>query len=346
MLKKLWILLLLLCLAAVPALADEIPVALSGEGDVTLTEGGTYRLTGTLTGCVTVSCGEENVELILNSVTITNADGPCILLQECGDTVLRLPQGSASVLTSGTACDVLTQSPAEDADGAAILAHCDLSIRGSGALTVNGYLRHGIQSTKDLEIRNGTLTVQAAGQALRGRNSVTVSGGTLVLTAGGDAIHAASAEKDGKGYVLISGGDITITCTGDGVQAAADISVTGGSVSILAGGGSTAVTKSTDDGWGGGRSRGRGWDWDDWYGDTASDGSAVSAKGLKATDSISISDGSVTVNSADDAIHAENGIVISGGILTLATGDDGIHGGTSLSIMNGTVTVTDSYEGL
>ena len=227
-----------------------------------------------------------------------------------------------------------------------MLAHCDLSIRGGGSLTVSGYLRHGIQSTKDLELRNGQLTVRAVGQALRARSSVTLSGGEVTLVSGGDGVHVASAEKEGKGFILAGGTRLTVTCSGDGLQAAGDITVSGGSVTVTAGGGHTSAPER--DGWGWGR-RGRWGDWDDWDDPDDEENSAqsdASTKGLKAAGSILISGGSVTVDSADDAIHAGGAITVESGTLLLATGDDGVHSDSSLTVTGGSVTVTASYEGL
>ena len=105
--RRCLLLLTLLLLTAGCAAGEEVCVTLPESGGVTLTEGGTYRLTGTGTGCVTVECGEDEVELILEDVTLVNPEGPCILLNS-GDAILRLPAGTVSSLTSGTACDVLT----------------------------------------------------------------------------------------------------------------------------------------------------------------------------------------------------------------------------------------------
>lgn len=83
-----------------------------------------------------------------------------------------------------------------------------------------------------------------------------------------------------------------------------------------------------------------------------------STKGIKADNQITISAGTIKINSYDDSIHAnneailENGkiplgnVVISGGTLTLYSNDDGIHGDGSVMISAGIVNVTNSYEGV
>jgi hypothetical protein len=71
-----------------------------------------------------------------------------------------------------------------------------------------------------------------------------------------------------------------------------------------------------------------------------------SAKGLKAGISIDITGGQFIIDSADDAVHANETIAISGGAFVLASGDDAIHADTSLEINGGDLNITASYEGI
>ncbi len=94
------------------------------------------------------------------------------------------------------------------------------------------------------------------------------------------------------------------------------------------------------------------------YVSLSTSGDSTSAKGIKADNEIRILDGTITVQSSDDAVHAngdvalENGsqglgnIIVSGGDLTLTTGDDGIHGDGAVSISGGIIRIPDSYEGV
>lgn len=82
-----------------------------------------------------------------------------------------------------------------------------------------------------------------------------------------------------------------------------------------------------------------------------------STKGIKAANAITIANGSISVKSYDDALHAnadttlENGVAatgnltINGGTVTLYTNDDGLHADGILTVSGGTVTVSHSYEG-
>lgn len=83
-----------------------------------------------------------------------------------------------------------------------------------------------------------------------------------------------------------------------------------------------------------------------------------STKGIKASNEIYITAGTIVIKSYDDAIHAnkdttlENGasatgnVYIDGGVLSVYSNDDGIHADGDLSISDGTINVLNSYEGL
>ncbi len=83
-----------------------------------------------------------------------------------------------------------------------------------------------------------------------------------------------------------------------------------------------------------------------------------SSKGIKADNEIVISGGVITIQSYDDAIHAngdvllENGIYglgnvsIDGGSIVITTKDDGIHADKTVHISGGSIEILTSYEGI
>jgi len=93
-------------------------------------------------------------------------------------------------------------------------------------------------------------------------------------------------------------------------------------------------------------------------GDGNSEKGDHSTKGIKAANEIVINDGTVSIKSYDDAIHAnndttlENGadplgnVTVNGGTITVYSNDDGLHADNLLSISGGTVSVTSAYEGM
>ena len=71
-----------------------------------------------------------------------------------------------------------------------------------------------------------------------------------------------------------------------------------------------------------------------------------SSKGIKSDSSVAINNGTLTIDSSDDAIHSNDSLSISNGTLEISSGDDGIHADASLSITGGKINITKSYEGI
>lgn len=316
--------------------STDASVRIDGQ-TVTITQAGTYQIAGTLDdGALIVESGENaKITLVLGGVSIKNSTGAAIQIATADDVTIELSEGTTNVLQSGEEVDIAAATESEEASGGALQSKVDLKIKGKGSLTVLGYLNNGIHCTKDLKIKNGNISVTALGHGIKGKNSVTVSGGTVTVTSGKDGITSDETENEEKGFVTIEGGEIIITSAGDGVSAETTLTVTGGVISIISGGGSANAQQKTDNmhDW---------WDFDN----SASDDDSVSCKGLKAGKALVISGGSITIDAQDDALHTDGDMTISGGECILSTGDDGAHAALSMTVLDGKITVLTSYEGL
>ncbi len=316
--------------------SSDSSVTIDGQ-TVTITQEGTYIVTGELTdGTLVIEVGKkEDVTLVLSGVSITNSTGAALSVIQADEVTIETASGTVNMLQSGEEASAETDdSDAETASGGALHSTDDLIFRGDGTLTVLGYLNNGIHCTADIEIESGTIHVTAVNHGIKGKKSVTVTGGQIDITSGKDGITSDELNNAEKGFVCIDGGEITITSAGDGISAETALTVSGGTVSIVSGNGSASVqSRTTANGW---------WDFDTASGNT--DG--ISCKGLKSTQSIVISGGMLTVDAADDALHSGDTITISGGEISLSSGDDGIHADKSLTITGGTIMLLTSYEGL
>lgn len=316
--------------------STDASVRIDGQ-TVTITQAGTYQIAGTLDdGALIVESGENaKITLVLGGVSIKNSIGAAIQISTADDVTIELSEGTTNVLQSGEEVDIATATESEEASGGALQSKADLKIKGKGSLTVLGYLNNGIHCTKDLKIKNGNISVTALGHGIKGKNSVTVSGGTVTVTSGKDGITSDETENEEKGFVTIEDGEIIITSVGDGVSAETTLTVTGDVISIISGGGSANAQQKTDNmrDW---------WDFDN----SASDDNSASCKGLKAGKALVISGGSITIDAQDDALHTDGDMTISGGECILSTGDDGAHAALSLTVLDGKITVLTSYEGL
>lgn len=318
------------------------------DGVLTITAAGTYVLSGSFEGRVVISAAEtDKIQLVLNGASVSCENHAALFVEQADKVFLTLAEGTENSLSDGSSYTLA--SGEENVDGA-VFSRADLTINGSGALTVTANCANGIVSKDDMVITGGTIAVNAAEDGLQGKDCVKICGGTLNIKAGGDGIKSSNAEDAAKGFVTLDGGTLTITAENDGVQAETVLRVTGGGLSITTGGGSANAVQSSQGGeMPGGTGRGS-------FGSTvqetavststAAEEESTSAKGLKAGGLVLVESGTVTADSADDTVHSNGGVNINAGALTLATGDDGVHADEALAVTGGEITVSKSYEGL
>ncbi len=290
----------------------------SGVNIHSITQGGTYTFAGTKDdGMITVDAGKEDVNLILDGVTVRNSKGPALYVRSAGKVTLTLAAGSKNLLADGAAYTITDSDSTLDAT---IFSKADLTVNGSGSLTVEGNYKHGVVSKDDLVISSGTLTVTAQNVGLNGKDCVKIHDGSITLQAGSDGIRSDNTEDTAKGYVYLNGGTVQITAGNDGIQAETVVKVENVELAITAGGGSAGSLTSSDE----------------------------SYKGIKAGSDLYITGGVFRLDTRDDCLHSNGTITISGGIYTLSSGDDGVHADTDLAVSGEKtkLTVTKSYEGL
>ena len=306
---------------------------------ITITAAGIYNVQGTLNNgqIIVDASSEDKVTLLLNGASISNASSAPIYVLNAGKTIIELVAGTQNTVTDGAAYVFENADTTEP--NAAIFSNDDLTIKGSGALTVNANYKNGIVSDDDLKITGGTITVSAVNDAIKGKSSVAVKDGVLTINAGGDGIQSTDEEDAEKGTVAVEGGTLYINAALDGIQAATTLAVSGGVLNITSGGGSVNGISKTEN-WGGGRGMPQSPD------QTVVEDESESTKGLKAGVALTISGGTISIDSADDALHANDSILIEAGELTLTSGDDGMHADTALTINSGTIDITESYEGI
>ena len=295
--------------------------------DVSITAAGTYVFSGDCdNGSITVKKGVTGVTIVLNGLTLTNDDSAAITLNKTAEASLIAAAG-----TTNTVAD--TEGSSDENAAVKVKSGAALAIGGTGTLTVDGNAKNGIKGAADavITVAEGKLNINAVDDGLSCDDELNITGGTLSITAGGDAVKASpdtgeNPDTTSLGNVTISGGTLTLSAAADGIQADGDLTISGGTFDVTANGGHT--TALTDD--------------------------SASCKGFKAGKTLTVTGGTLTVDSADDALHASNDVTISGGTLTLATGDDGVHADNDLvigtkgasSTSTPRINITASYEGL
>lgn len=297
--------------------------------DVSITAAGTYVFSGDCdNGSITVKKGVTGVTIVLNGLTLTNDDSAAITLNKTAEASLIAAAG-----TTNTVAD--TEGSSDENAAVKVKSGASLSIGGTGTLTVDGNAKNGIKGAADavITVAEVKLNINAADDGLSCDDELNITGGTLSITAGGDAVKASPDTGDTEnqdttslGNVTITGGTLTLNATEDGIQADGDLTISGGTFHVKTNGGHT--TALTDD--------------------------SASCKGFKAGKTLTVTGGTVNVDSADDALHANEDVTITGGTLTLAAGDDAVHADNDLvigtkgasSTSTPRINITASYEGL
>lgn len=275
---------------------------------LTITEAGTYILSGTLEdGTVTVNVSKDDkVQLVLNGVSVTSSKSAAMLVESADKVFITLAEGTENSLTSA----VFDEN--SDVDGV-VFARDDIVFNGTGSLIITS-ANHGIVGKDDVKIASGTYAITARGRGIDANDSVRIADGSFTIVSEKDAIRAKNEEDAEKGYVFIAGGSFDLTVSGGAANGAAH----------------------TDNMfWG--RS---------WSNTAVSDTDTPSTKGIKASGGMIVTGGTIAIDSADDALHSDTDVTLYGGAFTINTGDDGIHADSALTINGGDIHIKQSYEGL
>jgi hypothetical protein len=283
------------------------------KGDVvTITTAGTYLLSGSLgDGQVVVnSPGDGKVKLVLDGVDIASATTSPVVVTGADEAVVILADGSENTLSDSPAASADDEKP--DAPTATLFSAADLTIAGTGSLTINGKSKDGIASKDGLVILGGTVNVDALDDAIAGKDYLVIDDGTLFVTAGGDGLKSNGDTPGELGWIRVDGGAATVEAVSDGVAAEGAITVTGGTVEVAKSddgvqarvidlsGGTLSIAAIGD-----GIKAGSG---------TAAPGAPkVVEDGVKLT----VSDGTVIIDASGDGIDSKGTATITGGVVTI-----------------------------
>lgn len=293
------------------------------ESNAVIKQEGTYILSGKLSdGQITVEAEDTaKLQLVLDNANINCDTSAAIYVKNADKVFITLADGTENALSNKK--DFVSTDD-NNIDGV-IFSKSNLTVNGTGELTVNAVYGNGIVSKGDLKITSGSCTVDAANHTLQGKDSIRIAGGTLNLTAAEDCLHSKNSDDDSndKGFVYILGGTLNISAGDDGIHADKGLTVKGGTINI---------NKSNE--------------------------------GLEG-ETINISGGDITVKSSDDGINASGGssdtdtagmedpfsadencsIIISGGVLKVDADGDGIDSNGSLKVTGGETYVEGPTNG-
>ncbi len=118
-----------------------------------------------------------------------------------------------SITDGGAYSDSTAINGVTEEQDAAFFSEGDLVFGGSGSLTINGKgsIQPALCSDEAIRIEDGTLTITgSAKDGIHASEGVVITGGTIDVTATGDAIDG------GEGIFTASGGSFTLVNTGEG----------------------------------------------------------------------------------------------------------------------------------
>ncbi|MTB87563.1 carbohydrate-binding domain-containing protein [Aeromicrobium senzhongii] len=313
--------------------ADAVDVTLSGatassdsddvsakDGTVTISAPGTYRLHGSLTGQVVVDSNAEGaVRLLLDGASITSGTTAALHVAEADSVVVVLAQGSQNRLEDATTY----ADTSDDAPTGALFSTADLTIGGTGSLSVEGRSNNGIVSKDGLVLAGGTISVDAVDDGIIGKDYLVASGADVSVTAVDDGLRSDNTEDPGAGFVLVEDGSVRVDSRDDALKG----------VQVLVSGGTVDVAGSTE----------------------AVEGSVVIVDGGDLD--LRSADDAVNASSSDEESTSEHGgtgsmepddslrIVINGGTVDVWSSGDGIDSNGDLTVTGGTVTVHGPTSG-
>ena len=214
-------------------IVDGSNASVTDSKTVIINASGSYYIDGKLSDgqiCVDIpdqTADPGTVKLFFNGVDITGVSEAPVYIKNAENTSVNLVSGTENYLYDGQTYTDTT---------AVIYAKDDLTIKGEGKLEIHAGTQYGIHCNNDLKINGANILVATDTEdAIRGKSSVCVKSGTVTVDSKGDGI------KSTKGNVDISGGTVIIKAGNDAIQAETTVNISDGKVSACGDKGLTSL---------------------------------------------------------------------------------------------------------
>jgi hypothetical protein len=204
------------------AAADGITV----DGNIiTITKGGKYSFSGTLTdGQIIVSVNDnEEVMISLNGVNITGDTNSAPLHIKSAKNAVLIAEGENILIDNGG------YFGADNDDTAAIWSESDISIVGTGSLLLTTPGK-GIHSEKAITLESGNITVSQSDEGIEA-SLININGGHISVHSSDDGINVSDGAYTAD-TLYINGGTLSVNAQGDGIDSNGAIVMTGGNVTV------------------------------------------------------------------------------------------------------------------
>ncbi|MBQ6451235.1 MAG: carbohydrate-binding domain-containing protein [Solobacterium sp.] len=216
-------------LAQTADLSGAEQITVSDNQEIMIAQAGVYLLTGSAKETtVIVDAGDEDkVQIVLNGVSITNTDTPCIYVKNADKVFVTTTDTENSLSVTSEFREDGTET-----DGV-IFAKDDLVLNGTGSLTLRSS-DNAVVCKDILKITGGTYIITADDAAFEANDAILVYDGNITVLACEDGLHAENDEDDSTGYIYIRDGLITISGEDDAVHGTTLVQIDGGDISLTA----------------------------------------------------------------------------------------------------------------
>ena len=262
---------------------DGTGVTVDGS-DVIIEQGGTYSFAGTLTeGRIKVEAEGQDVQIILNGVTITNSEKDAIYIEEANSAVVYVMEGTVNSLTSGTEETYETAKAAvEEANSSDDSSDASEASKSSEDNGTDSASSENADSTENASSENADstdnvasdsetaddgfsnsqkatimakcdLTISGAGtlnvygyinNGIQSKTNLLVECVNLVMVAANDGIK-------GGTDITITSGVFDLKTVGDAVQSDGTLNIEDGTFTVVTGDGAASAEKKSEMGFGG-----------------------------------------------------------------------------------------------
>ncbi|MBP3891179.1 MAG: carbohydrate-binding domain-containing protein [Solobacterium sp.] len=353
---------------------------------ITISQPGVYIVSGTYEGYkINVDVASKgDVQIVLEEANIASSQGPAIIVTEASNTILTLAEGTHNELSaSGSDADgedaaLMSHDDltidgngslkivANEKDG--ISANDNLTLA-NATLTIEAK-DDGIVVNDVLTLANAKVTIVASGDGLKvgktdgtSEGSITINGGEINIEAMDDGVQATGDVTMVEGSLSIVAGNgapdvITTDAFANAMQGnqgmMPQMNDQQGMMPEMNGQQGTMPPQGMHPNGFGGRPEMNGQQPSFNNGEVPAESTTQAetsdttdvAKGIVVDGSILIQGGTLNVDAADDALHANGKIQIDDGEIILESGDDAIHADTEIVVNDGTLKINHTKEGI
>lgn len=287
-----------------------------------------YALTGTAEDGEFAMNGSYKASIELRGVSLTNSSGAPLDIQNGKRISLSIKKDTENTLTDATG----------GSQKGCIVCKGHLELKGKGVLNVYGNTAHAVYAKEYVEMKNCTLNVLSAVKDGVNCNQYFFleSGALNISGVQDDGVQVSykddtDREAEDTGTITIAGGSVNIT-----------VVTSGGMYAYVNGREYTDYTGNTDYLDSDQKSSPKGIKAD---GNVTINGGNIKvtttgngAEGIESKEVLTINDGTIVVNSCDDAINSSSHMYIKGGDITVvATDNDGLDSNGNLYISGGVI---------